>query len=49
MVVGKVIKTENSVTEVTFRVDDGTGWIDCTRWCALKSFLHYGVKNKEAV
>jgi replication factor A2 len=24
---------ENRITQVDFVVDDGTGWVDCVRWC----------------
>ncbi|GKV00457.1 hypothetical protein SLEP1_g13141 [Rubroshorea leprosula] len=32
VLVGIVCKIDNAVTDYTFRVDDGTGWIDCTKW-----------------
>ncbi|XVE71829.1 hypothetical protein DITRI_Ditri10aG0183100 [Diplodiscus trichospermus] len=30
--VGMVSKIDNAVSDCTFRVDDGTGWIECTKW-----------------
>ncbi|KAE8665310.1 Replication protein A, subunit RPA32, putative isoform 4 [Hibiscus syriacus] len=32
VLVGKVSKIDNAVSECTFRVDDGTGWVECTKW-----------------
>ncbi|XWS70948.1 hypothetical protein CRYUN_Cryun03dG0094500 [Craigia yunnanensis] len=30
--VGMVSKIDNAVSDCTFRVDDGTGWVECTKW-----------------
>ncbi|KAE8700135.1 Replication protein A, subunit RPA32, putative isoform 4 [Hibiscus syriacus] len=32
VLVGRVSKIDNAVSECTFRVDDGTGWVECTKW-----------------
>ncbi|GKV47031.1 hypothetical protein SLEP1_g53972 [Rubroshorea leprosula] len=32
VLVGIVCKIDNAITDCTFRVDDGTGWIECTKW-----------------
>ncbi|VVA96268.1 unnamed protein product [Arabis nemorensis] len=32
-IVGRVTRMENRITQVDFVVDDGTGWVDCVRWC----------------
>ncbi|KAK8550113.1 hypothetical protein V6N13_118643 [Hibiscus sabdariffa] len=32
LLVGMVSKINNAVSECTFRVDDGTGWVECTKW-----------------
>ncbi|KAK8501252.1 hypothetical protein V6N13_026954 [Hibiscus sabdariffa] len=32
LLVGMVSKMDNAVSECTFRVDDGTGWVECTKW-----------------
>ncbi|KAL4279129.1 hypothetical protein GQ457_03G045010 [Hibiscus cannabinus] len=32
VLVGMVSKIDNAVSECTFRVDDGTGWVECTKW-----------------
>ncbi|XP_039024235.1 replication protein A 32 kDa subunit B-like [Hibiscus syriacus] len=32
VLVGKVSKMDNAVSDCTFRVDDGTGWVECTKW-----------------
>ncbi|XVF47691.1 hypothetical protein PTKIN_Ptkin03bG0131100 [Pterospermum kingtungense] len=31
-IVGRVSKIDNAVSDCTFRVDDGTGWVECTKW-----------------
>ncbi|WRX34320.1 Replication protein A [Theobroma cacao] len=32
VLVGMVSKIDNAVSDCTFRVDDGTGWVECTKW-----------------
>ncbi|KAL4377436.1 hypothetical protein GQ457_02G010200 [Hibiscus cannabinus] len=32
LLVGMVSKIDNAVSDSTFRVDDGTGWVECTKW-----------------
>ncbi|XWS73240.1 hypothetical protein CRYUN_Cryun02cG0111000 [Craigia yunnanensis] len=32
VLVGMVSKIDNAVSNCTFRVDDGTGWVECTKW-----------------
>ncbi|KAK8717217.1 hypothetical protein V6N13_044493 [Hibiscus sabdariffa] len=32
LLVGMVSKIDNAVSDCTFRVDDGTGWVECTKW-----------------
>ncbi|XP_039016903.1 replication protein A 32 kDa subunit B-like [Hibiscus syriacus] len=32
VLVGMVSKIDNAVSVCTFRVDDGTGWVECTKW-----------------
>ncbi|CAL9219361.1 unnamed protein product [Arabidopsis halleri] len=32
-IVGRISRMENRITQVDFVVDDGTGWVDCVRWC----------------
>ncbi|OMO86924.1 Nucleic acid binding, tRNA/helicase-type [Corchorus capsularis] len=32
VLVGMVTKIDNAVSDCTFRVDDGTGWVECTKW-----------------
>ncbi|XP_022756544.1 replication protein A 32 kDa subunit B-like isoform X2 [Durio zibethinus] len=32
VLVGRVSKIDNAVSDCTFRVDDGTGWVECTKW-----------------
>ncbi|CAA0381148.1 Nucleic acid-binding OB-fold [Arabidopsis suecica] len=33
VIVGRISRMENRITQVDFVVDDGTGWVDCVRWC----------------
>ncbi|KAK8673707.1 hypothetical protein V6N13_112025 [Hibiscus sabdariffa] len=32
LLVGMISKIDNAVSDCTFRVDDGTGWVECTKW-----------------
>ncbi|MBA0744670.1 hypothetical protein Gogos_007284 [Gossypium gossypioides] len=32
VLVGIISKIDNAVSDCTFRVDDGTGWVECTKW-----------------
>ncbi|GMI81104.1 Replication Protein A 2B [Hibiscus trionum] len=32
VLVGMVSKIDNADSEYTYRVDDGTGWVECTKW-----------------
>ncbi|KAE8667557.1 Alternative NAD(P)H-ubiquinone oxidoreductase C1 [Hibiscus syriacus] len=32
LLVGMVSKIDNAVSDCTFRIDDGTGWVECTKW-----------------
>jgi replication factor A2 len=32
VIVGRISRMENRITQVDFVVDDGTGWVDCVRW-----------------
>ncbi|EOY31873.1 Replication protein A, subunit RPA32, putative isoform 3 [Theobroma cacao] len=35
VLVGMVSKIDNAVSDCTFRVDDGTGWVECTKWVGM--------------
>nr|KJB53779.1 hypothetical protein B456_009G005000 [Gossypium raimondii] len=35
VLVGIISKIDNAVSDCTFRVDDGTGWVECTKWVGM--------------